>query len=207
MSFVFSYFKLFLLLSRNSMLLSMTKEKDMLANLFWGSEWLWIVFNSAKSWDICRKKKIQNISLLALIIQLMVDYFLLKVESDQNSFSTGTSSVLRIWRDFNSHWVRTLPPQKTRLGNQIIQACLTESNFPVRSYCNLSSCCHPFLLAHHKHHGLTCKLFWASGNPQLKISTYSFSAVTFSQLYQKYPLTCEKLEPSQKGFSRLSSLI
>lgn len=59
MSFVFNYFKLFLLLSRNSVLLSinMTKEKDMLANLFWGSEWLWIAFNSAKSWAICRKKK------------------------------------------------------------------------------------------------------------------------------------------------------
>lgn len=58
-NFVFNYFKLFLLLSWNSVLLSitMTKEKDMLANLFWGSEWLWIVFNSAKSWAICKKKK------------------------------------------------------------------------------------------------------------------------------------------------------
>lgn len=43
-----------------------------------------------------QEKQIQNISPLALIIQLMLGYSLLKVESDQNSFSTEISYVFRV---------------------------------------------------------------------------------------------------------------
>ena len=76
-NFAFNCFKLLLLLSRDMLLLiTMTKEKYVLTNLFWDSEWLWIVFSSAKRWAICREEK--ELSLLAVITQIMLGYSSLK---------------------------------------------------------------------------------------------------------------------------------
>lgn len=64
----------------------------------------------------------------------MLGYSLLKVETNQNSFSIGFLLCLEFEETLIVIGENTLP-QKTGPGNQIIQACLTDSNLPVRSYC------------------------------------------------------------------------